>query len=83
MKVNNFFSALGPILLLVHSAYCSDSKFQVNCSLGLFRGRLFNGSVFVPTVENGEELCIRMYFSFFLFVFDAKSGTTQIIIRLG
>ena len=21
----------------------------------------------VPTLENGEELCIRMYFSFFLF----------------
>ena len=34
----------------------------------------------VPTIENGEELCIRVCFSFFfffLFVFDAKSGSTN------
>ena len=33
---------------------------------------------FVPTIENGEELCIRVCFSFFLLcVFHAKSATTN------
>ena len=32
---------------------------------------------FVPTIENGEKLCIRLCFRFFLFVFLAKSGTTK------
>ena len=31
---------------------------------------------FVPTIENGEELWIRVCFSFF-FVFHAKSATTN------
>ena len=29
----------------------------------------------VPTIENGEELCIRVCFNFF--VFHAKSDTTN------
>ena len=33
-----------------------------------------NVKVFVPTIENGEELCIRVCFSF-CFVFHAKPGT--------
>ena len=31
----------------------------------------------VPTIKNGEELCIRVTFSFFFFLFHAKSGTTN------
>ena len=34
-------------------------------------------SLIVPTTEIGEELCIRVYSSFFLFVFHLKSGTTN------
>ena len=29
--------------------------------------------IFVPTIENGEELCFQVFF----FVFHAKSGTTN------
>ena len=40
----------------------ASSQFQKNCGL-------------IPTTENGESLCIRVYFSFF-FVFHAKSEAT-------
>ena len=36
-------------------------------------------SIFVPTVEKGEKLCIRECFNFFrFFVFHTKSATTNI-----
>ena len=38
--------------------------------------------IFVPTIENGEELCIRVCFSF-LFVVSTQNQLPQIIIRLG
>ena len=31
--------------------------------------------LFVPTIENGEELCIRVFSFFQVFVFHAKSAT--------
>ena len=34
-------------------------------------------NVFVNTFEIGEELCIRVYFSFSFFIFHAKSATTN------
>ena len=38
----------------------------------------FDMRIFVPTIENGEELRIRVCFSFsFFFVFRAKLGTTN------
>ena len=33
--------------------------------------------IIVQTIVNGEELCIRVCYSFFLFVFYAKSATTN------
>ena len=33
--------------------------------------------IFVPTIENGEELCIREEICISFFVFHAKSGTTN------
>ena len=31
----------------------------------------------VPIIEHGEELCIRVSYSSFFFVFQAKSGTSN------
>ena len=37
--------------------------------------------VFVPTIENGEELCIRVRFSFFAFYFPRKIRSSMHIIH--
>ena len=43
----------------------------------LSHGKYLLEQLIVPTIENGEELCIRVCFRFFLLVFLANSGTTK------
>ena len=53
-----------------------NNRLQGTCSRNCNNSRATKLiTFFVPTIENGEELCIRMCFSFFSFVFHAKSAT--------
>ena len=55
------------------ACYLYSNRLSLFRSLKMGRNFVFGYSVFVPTVENGEELSIRLCFEFF--VFRAKSGT--------
>ena len=51
-------------------------KKATNSSSRLF---VFYDIFFVPTIENGEELCVRV-FQFFFFLFSTQSQVPQIVI---